>query len=64
VFAYLQQQGGRLPENIVVPMILQPTMSALDYIHQLVRQQYRITVRCLSLTDTGQSRARAPHHIA
>jgi hypothetical protein len=38
VFTYLQQQGGVLPEAVAVPMLLMPTMSALDYIHQLVRR--------------------------
>jgi hypothetical protein len=37
VFTFLQQSGGRLPESVVVPMILEPTMSALNYIHELVR---------------------------
>lgn len=37
VFTFLQQSGGRLPEGVVVPMILEPTMSALHYIHELVR---------------------------
>lgn len=37
VFTFLQQSGGRLPESVVVPMILEPTMSALNYIHGLVR---------------------------
>jgi hypothetical protein len=37
VFTFLQQSGGRLPESVVVPMILEPTMSALHYIHGLVR---------------------------
>jgi hypothetical protein len=36
VFTFLQQSGGRLPEGVVVPMILEPTMSALNYIHELV----------------------------
>jgi hypothetical protein len=36
VFTFLQQSGGRLPEGVVVPMILEPTMSALNYIHGLV----------------------------
>lgn len=36
VFTFLQQSGGRLPESVVVPMILEPTMSALNYIHELV----------------------------
>lgn len=36
VFTFLQQSGGRLPESVVVPMILEPTMSALNYIHGLV----------------------------
>ena len=36
VFTFLQQNGGRLPESVVVPMILEPTMSALNYIHELV----------------------------
>eukprot|EP00775_Hariotina_reticulata_P003478 gene3478-3747_t len=35
VFTFLQQNGGRLPESVVVPMILEPTMSALNYIHEL-----------------------------
>eukprot|EP00879_Flechtneria_rotunda_P023191 GHRR01024518.1.p1 GENE.GHRR01024518.1~~GHRR01024518.1.p1 ORF type:complete len:533 (+),score=186.16 GHRR01024518.1:153-1751(+) len=35
VFTFLQQSGGRLPESVVVPMILEPTMSALHYIHEL-----------------------------
>lgn len=35
VFTFLQQSGGRLPESVVVPMILEPTMSALNYIHRL-----------------------------
>ncbi|WIA42674.1 hypothetical protein OEZ86_008634 [Tetradesmus obliquus] len=35
VFTFLQQSGGRLPEGVVVPMILEPTMSALNYIHEL-----------------------------
>lgn len=29
------QRNGRLPENVVVPLILEPTMSALAYIHGL-----------------------------
>lgn len=37
VFTFLQQNGGRLPESVAVPMILEPTLSALNYIHQLVR---------------------------
>lgn len=37
VFTFLQQSGGRLPESVVVPMILEPTVSALHYIHGLVR---------------------------
>lgn len=36
VFTFLQQSGRRLPEGVVVPMILEPTMSALNYIHELV----------------------------
>jgi hypothetical protein len=36
VFTFLQQSCGRLPEGVVVPMILEPTMSALNYIHELV----------------------------
>lgn len=35
VFTFLQQQGGRLPEAVAVPMILEPTMSALAYIHSI-----------------------------
>lgn len=38
VFTFLQQSGGRLPESVVVPIILEPTMSALNYIHNLVSQ--------------------------
>jgi len=52
VFTFLQQSGGRLPESVVVPMILEPTMSALNYIHRLV-----------SLCGTQQQRGRlAPQH--
>jgi hypothetical protein len=40
VFTFLQQSGGRLPESVVVPMILEPTMSALNYIHGLVSAGY------------------------
>jgi hypothetical protein len=40
VFTFLQQSGGRLPEGVVVPMILEPTMSALNYIHELVSRQH------------------------
>jgi hypothetical protein len=35
VFTFLQQHGGRLPEAVAVPMVLEPTMSALAYIHGL-----------------------------
>jgi len=35
VFTFLQQHGGRLPEHVAVPMVLEPTMSALAYIHGL-----------------------------
>eukprot|EP00877_Chromochloris_zofingiensis_P000127 jgi/Chrzof1/10114/Cz04g29080.t1 len=36
VFMFAQtQRNGRLPENVVVPLILEPTMSALAYIHGL-----------------------------
>jgi serine/threonine protein kinase len=35
VFTFLQQHGGRLPEHVAVPMVLEPTMSALAYIHSL-----------------------------
>ena len=35
VFTFLQQNGGRLPEHVTVPMVLEPTMSALAYIHSL-----------------------------
>ncbi|KAI8473429.1 MAG: kinase-like domain-containing protein [Monoraphidium minutum] len=35
VFTFLQQHGGRLPEHVAVPMVLEPTMSALSYIHGL-----------------------------
>lgn len=41
VFTFLQQNGGRLPESVVVPMILEPTMSALHYIHELVSARAR-----------------------
>ncbi|KAF6262630.1 kinase-like domain-containing protein [Scenedesmus sp. NREL 46B-D3] len=37
VFTFLQQSGGRLPEGVVVPMILEPTMSALHYTHELIK---------------------------
>ena len=37
VFTFVQQRGGRLPESVAVPLIMEPTMSALHYIHGLVR---------------------------
>jgi serine/threonine protein kinase len=36
VFTFAQAKGGVLPEHVVVPMIMQPTISALCYIHELV----------------------------
>jgi hypothetical protein len=53
VFTFLQQSGGRLPEGVVVPMILEPTMSALNYIHELVScgrcVNDAVCTRCLQL---------------
>jgi hypothetical protein len=40
VYKFLQQQGGkegRLGEEVVVPLVLEPFMQALDYIHERVR---------------------------
>ena len=37
MYTFAQANGGRLPESLMVPVILQPTMSALNYIHSLVR---------------------------
>lgn len=42
MFTFLQSSGGRLPESVVVPIILEPTMSALNYIHNLVSLQIRV----------------------
>jgi aurora kinase len=42
VFTFAQGKGGILPEHIVVPMIMQPTLSALCYIHELVRRKLAV----------------------
>jgi hypothetical protein len=40
VYKFLKQQGGaeqRLGEDVVVPLVLEPFMQALQYIHEKVR---------------------------
>ncbi len=50
VYKFLQQQGGkegRLGEEVVVPLVLEPFMQALQYIHEWVRAWLHSTAAAL-----------------